>query len=119
MPLNYEEIGYNIRNSRVRMRMTQAQLSEATGISTQYLSHIERGRNKVSLEALMKISKALNADLYLLLGENDKTNMYYALTTELDAILKELTTDEQELCVGLCRTVAEQVKNSRKKSGTD
>lgn len=53
------EIGENIKRARVRKDMTQYDLAESAGVSQPAISQIETGRNKVSLETLVKLAKAL------------------------------------------------------------
>lgn len=106
MALDYEEIGRNIRMGRLRKHLKQADLAEMIDVSSQYISHIECGKNKVSLEVLIRIANALSTNLYILLGENDKSQTKFAFSAELDSVLSELAPAQRTLCLELCRTVA-------------
>jgi transcriptional regulator with XRE-family HTH domain len=55
MNVNYENIGKKIRAYRIQRHMTQAELAEKTGLSDVYISYIENGVKRVSLNALLKI----------------------------------------------------------------
>ncbi len=57
------EIGKKIRITRNDKGMTQEQLAEAVGISTNYLSKIERGLNSPSAENFLKIIQILSLPL--------------------------------------------------------
>ena len=48
--------------------MTQAQLAEAADLSVPYISHVERGKKRVSLDALLRISQAVNVTVDQLLS---------------------------------------------------
>lgn len=73
--LDYIEIGNRVRQNRVLRHMTQDALSEACGLSTGFLGHIERGTRKPSLESLSKISQILNVSLdTLVFGDCDNFN---------------------------------------------
>ena len=52
-------LGPRLRQVRKKRRLTLADVSKSTGISVSFLSDIERGRTKPSLESLDKL-----ADLY-------------------------------------------------------
>ena len=58
--MDYQQIGRQIRGARLRRKMTQAQLAEAADLSVPYISHVERGKKRVSLDALLRISQALD-----------------------------------------------------------
>lgn len=105
MSLDYEEIGRNIRMSRLRKHLRQADLAEMIDVSAQYVSHIECGKNKVSLDVLVRIGQALSINLYTLIGENDKSHMEFAFTAEIDNVLKNLSLAQRALCLELCRAV--------------
>ena len=63
--LKYKEIGLKIAYYRKKKGYTQAQLSEMVGISSNYLSLIERGNNghSYSIETLFKIANALDVSV--------------------------------------------------------
>ena len=50
--MDYQQIGRQIRAARLRRKMTQAQLAETADLSVPYISHVERGKKRVSLDAL-------------------------------------------------------------------
>jgi len=69
--LDYKAIGERIKKARRTKRMTQAELAELADISNTFISRIERGVKKASLESLAKISIILNTSLDILVfGSN-------------------------------------------------
>jgi transcriptional regulator with XRE-family HTH domain len=54
-----KKLGANIRCFRKRVRLTQEQLAEKADLHPVYISLVEGGHKAVSVEALWKISKAL------------------------------------------------------------
>ncbi len=56
----------NLRCYRIEQGLTQEKLSELTGISTDYLSEIERGKKTPSFKRMELIAKALNLEVYKL-----------------------------------------------------
>ena len=56
-------IQQNVRKFRKQQNLTQEKLSELCGISTDYLSEIERGKKIPSLKRLIKIAETLNVPM--------------------------------------------------------
>ncbi len=74
MSVNYILIGKRVREVRKQRNISQALLGEKAGLSPQYVSQVETGRKKASLQALIHLARALevSADtpLYGNLGKN-------------------------------------------------
>ncbi|MEO3677402.1 helix-turn-helix transcriptional regulator [Rheinheimera sp. FR7-31] len=63
-------LGQNVKNRRLQKQWTQLELCYAAGVDLSYISRIERGQVNVSIEALLKVSIALDCDARDLLPEN-------------------------------------------------
>ncbi len=62
--------GERIRNQRNALGLTQEAVAEQIGVSLRFYQMVERGEKCVSVDTMMKLSRALNASMdYLLLGE--------------------------------------------------
>ena len=95
-------IGLRIAYFRKLRNLTQADLAEKVSINKNYLSHIESGSaNKVlSLPLLIRISKALDVELALLvdLSDLDKSkNEVREQITELRSMFEEMKQFNAEL----------------------
>ena len=55
MSVNFKSIGRKIKAVRMQSKMTQAELAERTGMSDVYISYIETGTKRASLNAILKI----------------------------------------------------------------
>ena len=62
-PLWREAVGHELRTERQRQERTLADVAEQAGVSTQYLSEIERGRKEPSSEILGAVTGALDLRL--------------------------------------------------------
>jgi transcriptional regulator with XRE-family HTH domain len=62
-PLWREAVGHELRTERQRQERTLADVAEDAGVSTQYLSEIERGRKEPSSEILGAVTSALGLRL--------------------------------------------------------
>lgn len=99
--VNYENVGNKIRERRNFLKVTQENLANDINVSASFISDIENGRRKMSLETMIKISIALKTSLdYFVLDNvkdvNLKNNIKY---DELKNILE--TVDEKKESVFL------------------
>jgi transcriptional regulator with XRE-family HTH domain len=62
-PLWREAVGQELRDERHRQERTLNEVAEQAGVSTQYLSEVERGRKEPSSEILGAVSGALGLRL--------------------------------------------------------
>lgn len=81
----YQLLGGNIRENRIRLNLTQADLAEKADISINFLGHIERGTKKASLLTISKLAAALE----LQISELFKTSLTYK-TVEETPLSKQL-----------------------------
>ena len=64
----------NIKFYRNLRNFTQEQLGELCGISTDYISELERGKKVPSIKRLDYIAKALNIEIYKFFIETSSSN---------------------------------------------
>ncbi|PWL89718.1 MAG: hypothetical protein DBY17_00570 [Oscillospiraceae bacterium] len=111
--LDYEQIGRRIRYIRRVQDISQEELVAATNYSTSHISNIERAKTKLSLDALVKIAKALdttpNQILAYELADMPQTRVQL-LVEALDGCTKEEFLD----CLELVRLFAAAVRRPRK-----
>lgn len=91
--MNYRGAGNKIRSLRIEKGWTQEQLAEKVGVSDKYISKIETGNRKPSIEFYIDVSNILGVSLDYLFYDaiNVKKNIY-ADDPEADYFLiKELT----------------------------
>jgi len=62
-------LGVNCRERRAKMRISQAELSERTGIAASHLSYIEHGRANPTLEVLRSLAEGLDCTVLDLLAK--------------------------------------------------
>lgn len=104
-------IGLRIKYFRKLKNMTQVELADRLHINKNYLSHIESGSaNKaVSLPLLIKIARALDVELSVLVDMNDMHNKNFSevvndmrhtfeelkqLNSELDKMMVQLNNEQ-------------------------
>ena len=105
--MDYQQIGQQIRAVRLRRKMPQAQLAEAADLSVPYISHVERGKKRVSLDALLRISRALDVTVDQLLSGTQPQDKD-AYLPEIGELFEDCTIQKRRIL----RDVAAAVKES-------
>ena len=107
MALNYERIGKRVQQLRKMKKLSQADLAELTEMSVSYISHIETGIKKASLESVVRIANALGVTVDQLLSGNQTSN-----PDEYKSELHEVIIDCNGYERGIIHDVAVAVKRS-------
>ena len=78
--LDYVEIGNRVRYFRCLNSLSQAELADRINISYTYMSNVECGKARVSLEVLVNIANELVISVDDLLGKNLKISEKESMT---------------------------------------
>lgn len=70
MNIDYKLIGERIKRARKTKGMTQETMAERLNVSIGYVSQVERGITKISLDLLGAISSVLDCDVAALVSES-------------------------------------------------
>ncbi len=70
MILDYNAIGQRVRSLRLKLGITQQVLAEISEQTSTNISHIERGKTKLSLPTLVKIANSLSVSVDELLCDS-------------------------------------------------
>ena len=63
IPKHRKLVGETIRTYRSKAKLTQETLAERADLHPNYIGEVERGEKTISLDALVRIAKALNVRL--------------------------------------------------------
>lgn len=63
-------LGQNLRYSRLKMNLSQKDLSQISGLDANYIGGVERGERNISLKNLYIISISLKISIDLLFSKN-------------------------------------------------
>ncbi len=72
--MDYKKLGERIREERLRLNLTQAQLAEAIDISDTYMGAIERGERGLTLDTLVRLVNRLGISIDYLLADSVSDN---------------------------------------------
>lgn len=102
--INYKVIGERIQQERKKKGLSQSRLAELLGISSSYVSRVERGVAKVSLELLSNISILLNIDIADLISNTSYDSNHY-LEKDLHELLASATPKQRELIISIIHVI--------------
>lgn len=96
MSVDYKEIGGRIKARRKQLGSTQERLAERLGVSVGYVSQVERGVTKISLDTLSEISVILDCDITEFLGGVTKGREDY-LAVQFNEKLNALSHNQKRM----------------------
>ena len=112
----YKEIGKRIRDIRIQSGITQEKVAELSGVSSNFISQIERGRNKCSLETIYSLSKALNINLYELFKfSSTKPSAKDNYAKRIEMLLNNLNDKDKNLVLEITTDVYSKIKHRKRK----
>jgi transcriptional regulator with XRE-family HTH domain len=106
------ELGIRIKNLRETVKLTQAQLAEASGLSDNFIGLVERGRAIPSVKSLSKIAEALGvslAELFRFPDSGEELSPSEKLIRELSWLLKDKPPEDIQLIVDISRRILERL----------
>ena len=95
MNVDYKLIGERIKRRRKAKGFTQDVLAEQLNVSVGYVSQIERGITKISLDLLGAISTVLDCDIASLVSESALHSNEY-LVSEIYETIKDLDNKKRQ-----------------------
>lgn len=105
--MNYSTIGINIKKERNKRNITQEQLAEKVGISTNFLACIEVGIKKGSFETYVNIANALHVTLDVLTSEVVYACKENRLKDKLNYCFDNASLTTQELIVKITENITD------------
>ena len=109
MNIDYKVIGKRIQAERKGAGITQESLAEKLDVSIGYVSQVERGITKISLDLLAAIADILNCDIALLVTGTSLNDGQY-LASETAKNFKLLNNSERRLVDGFINLLLENRK---------
>ena len=107
MTIDYPLIGARIRTARKEKALTQEALAEVLGVSVGYVSQVERGVTKISLDLLGSLSGILGKDLSYFVSQAGTANQGY-LQSELSKEAEGLSDRDKRILRELIRLLSKE-----------
>ena len=109
--MDYKRLGKRIREERLRLNLTQAQLAEDIDISDTYMGAIERGERSLTLDTLVRLVNRLGVTIdYMLsdaVSDSDSNIM-----EQLKQIMDGHPLERKQMAVNVLRTMFSYFENT-------
>lgn len=102
--IDFKLIGSRIKEKRIKLHITQQKMADDLSISKFYISKIEHGKVKATLETLAEISNYLDIDFgFLITGVSPLSNDYG--TNEFYSLFKQASPEQKEKILTIIKTI--------------
>lgn len=108
--MNYKRLGERIREERLRLNLTQAQLAEAIDISDTYMGAIERGERSLTLDTLVRLVNRLGVTIDYLLSDS-VTDSDANIIEQFKQIIDCQPLERKQLAINVLRAVFSYFEN--------
>lgn len=109
MNVDYKLIGSRIKAERSKRCMTQEQLAERLEVTIGYVSQVERGITKISLDLLGKVAMVLDCDIASLITQSAVNSDAYIID-EVTASLRQLSGRDRRIVFSMIKNMLEDTK---------
>ena len=94
--IDYENLGSRMKELRIKMKLTQAEVAKALNVTPGYISNVENNRTAMSLRILIYYARLLNISLDSLIGRIDSEYRETALDLELSEQVHKMSIPEKQ-----------------------
>lgn len=112
MTINYSLIGNRIKAARKAKGLSQSELSELIDRSVGYMSYIETGSKKPSLETLIQIANALDVTIDELLSDNLAAASSVS-NTQMNHLLSDCSSYEKRVILLSVQSIKDAIRISK------
>lgn len=102
--MDYKRLGERIREERLKLNLTQAQLAEAVDISDTYMGAIERGERSLTLDTLVRLVNRLGVTVDYLLVDS-VTNNDENVVNQFRQIIDNQPAERKQMALGVLRVI--------------
>ncbi len=108
--MDYKRLGERIREERLRLHLTQAQLAEDVDISDTYMGAIERGERSLTLDTLVRLVNRLGVSVDYMLADSvadSDTN----IIDQFKQIIDQQPLERKQMAINVLRTIFSYFEN--------
>ncbi len=102
--MDYKRLGERIREERLRLHLTQAQLAEAVDISDTYMGAIERGERSLTLDTLVRLVNRLGVTVDYMLADS-VTDSDSNIMEQFKQIIDQQPFERKQMAINVLRTI--------------
>jgi len=108
--MDYKRLGERIREERLRLHLTQAQLAEAVDISDTYMGAIERGERSLTLDTLVRLVNRLGVTVDYMLADS-VTDSDSNIMDQFKQIIDQQPLERKQMAINVLRTIFSYFEN--------
>ena len=102
--MNYMRLGERIREERLKLNLTQAQLAEDLDISDTYVGQIERGERSLTLATLVRLTNRIGVSIdYLLKDSVDMTDAN--IINQFRQVIDSQSDKRKQMAIDVLKTI--------------
>lgn len=109
MTLNYKVIGNRIQTRRKQRGYPQEQMAEALDLSVGFISQVERGITKLSLDSLANIAEFLECSISSIVDDTNRQDYNY-FQTDFNSLYESMPYEDQRLFYHMLEVYAKDRK---------
>lgn len=94
--IEFDNLGAQVKELRIQMKLTQAEVAEALNVTPGYISNVENNRTAMSLRVLIYYAKLMNISLDSLIGSIEPDYRKNALDNELLELSSKLDDNQKK-----------------------
>ena len=102
--MDYKRLGERIREERLRLNLTQAQLAEAIDISDTYMGAIERGERSLTLDTLVRLVNRLGVTVDYMLSDS-VADSDANIMNQFKQIIDQQPLERKQMAINVLRTI--------------
>ena len=102
--MDYKRLGERIREERLHLHLTQAQLAEAIDISDTYMGSIERGERSLTLDTLVRLVNRFGVTVDYLLSDS-VTDSDTNIMEQFKQIIDQQPLERKQMAINVLRTI--------------
>lgn len=91
----FENLGAQVKELRIQMNLTQAEVAKALNVTPGYISNVENNRTAMSLRVLIYYARLMGISLDSLIGRIAPEYRPTALDNELMRLISKLSDDDK------------------------
>lgn len=111
--MDYKKLGKRIREERLRLNLTQAQLAEAIDISDTYMGAIERGERSLTLDTLVRLVNRLGVTIDYMLSDSVLDNDSNIME-QFKQIIDCQPLERKQMAISVLRTIFSYFEDENK-----
>ena len=94
--IDYENLGTRMKELRIKMKLTQAEVAKALNVTPGSISNVENNRTAMSMRILIYYARLLNISLDSLIGRIDSEYRETALDREISEMVHKMEIPEKQ-----------------------